>query len=713
MTTTTTIRHPAFFPRLQNHPFGRRTVFYVCIITVLLLLVSVGEAFSVVSSTHHHRRSGGAGYQSPLDQRRQQQPQRRIPTTTQLYFFPRKDNEETTATTTTTTEGEPNSSASPSSSPFMDWFRRGNNNNNNNSESSSPAGGNHGDEPEKSEKSEAVVTTVEKQSTVLTPEEQAQKLRAEAEKARLEAERMDAELTLRKIEKLERELAAAANKSSDKNKNTDQLQSELNALLLKVRGEQRKSETTSRSTTADTVSSSSTTSSSSSPPPEPLWPKFVDPYDSEEYETIVKAVEVLPEFIRTAMALQVEINVDDITNNNNNNNNNKVNVTELATRFYQMRRGDFSFSSKPPPQFTERQIQDMVRTVQIAKKEAAEVKASQENDGSTSTPFPLPKSKLFADKNLNIVDATSLDDLTDIGVQIFLEDQRFENVDERDFARLVLEYNYYTEVTEDQLEVKSEKIMKQLASEPWMKPFVSNGVIMTALDGSIDTLYPKCTTKKDKDGPKQPTEAQVQQLVSDILPKAGFKTTAKVESVLGGYIVRGTSSTANGDELIAKIDKAMERSSLQDKMTVLYSPDFTVFTDEEALEGFDLDDQPPILFITAPEICRESKPIQLSIVTGLGIATSWYLSLYPFLLNPDIAARVDEQLALVDAGMTPDMGWLTDYSFPLFATFIGIQLAHELGHIVVAGANGVSQSRFCVCLYRLVLRARDSEIKFS
>jgi hypothetical protein len=52
--------------------------------------------------------------------------------------------------------------------------------------------------------------------------------------------------------------------------------------------------------------------------------------------------------------------------------------------------------------------------------------------------------------------------------------------------------------------------------------------------------------------------------------------------------------------------------------------------------------------------------------------------------------RAKEQMQLTDANMAHNLTWLTDLSLPLFATFMGIQLAHEVGHRVVAAAYGVS-----------------------
>jgi hypothetical protein len=254
---------------------------------------------------------------------------------------------------------------------------------------------------------------------------------------------------------------------------------------------------------------------------------------------------------------------------------------------------------------------------------------------------------------------------------------------ETEWALLSLEYEYFMSkysVQEEELEamVKEDEVFGDLI----------NQFNTSALDQSIASLYPKCTRKDES---TEPTEAQVQQLMTDILPKAKFSTTAKPEKVSGGYIIRGTNRYENGDELIEAIDAQLAKSSLGDKMTILFTKDFTVFGEPEVFDdGVNLSELDPILYILGPDIVRESRRAWLSVTTGLGLSTCWYLSLYPFLLNPTLSTRVEEELALVDAGMTPDLSWLTDLSLPLFVTFLGIQLAHEAGHRLVAAAYGVS-----------------------
>ncbi|CAJ1968826.1 unnamed protein product [Cylindrotheca closterium] len=213
----------------------------------------------------------------------------------------------------------------------------------------------------------------------------------------------------------------------------------------------------------------------------------------------------------------------------------------------------------------------------------------------------------------------------------------------------------------------------------------------TSLDRSIDSLYPKCMRREDM---IEPTMLQVRSLIVNVLPNAKFLSTSKAEKVHGGYVIRGHHKWDTGEDLIDAIDAELAKENLGDKMTVLYSPDFTVFSRSEENDGdFDLfaGEQPaPILYVTAPEFCVDRKRVPLAITSALGLATSWYLSVYPFLLNPLVAHRVEEQLALADASMSYDLDWLTDLSAPLFLSFVGIQVVHEVAHSLVATKYGMN-----------------------
>lgn len=498
------------------------------------------------------------------------------------------------------------------------------------------------DTPLTATKSAAQVVVEEKAKEPESPAEIAKFLRTQATRARLEADRMDAELTLQKIEKLERKLVQAKTKGDS----VEDLQRQLDNLQAKLRGEApkpvvvevpKKPTTTPTDVVAKTMDTIQTDSifSSSDKPATSAKNSIKFDYFNDNFDDALATVENAPGFMKKFLATMVDVDYDTADD---------INATEVAMRITMISNRDYSFSKSPKPTFTQQEIAEGVEKI---------------NTKELSVP------------------------------ENFVE---LAGGNETRLAEYALEYEYYVNsmvaTEEDALGI----VMKVAEGEEWMKPFVE-AINQTAVDRSIESLYPKCMRKADAE---EPTMAQVQTFVANVLPDAKFTSTSKPEKVLGGYVLRGNHKYENGDDLIAAIDKGIAKTSLGDKMTVLYSPDFTVFALAEQedfdFDVFDVDAISPILYITGPDIVRGSRPVLLSLTTAFGLATSWYLSIYPFLLNPAIGQRVEEQLAVADAGMAYNLDWLTELSVPFFLAFIGIQLVHEAAHRVVAGLYDVSEN---------------------
>jgi membrane-associated protease RseP (regulator of RpoE activity) len=477
----------------------------------------------------------------------------------------------------------------------------------------------------------------------LSPLEQAAALQAQAKKIRLEAEKQDAELTLAKITKLEKEIAhAKRHKESHDDAVVESLQRELQALEAKMRGEapapvirskplSSKSESGAVSGTTDIAAKVATRAM-----PENGFSATVsmaeDPAEAlQSLDELTKFIENSPKFMKKALAAQVELDYADVET---------LNTTEMALRVDKMRRLDFSFSARPKPRFT-------LEEVNAKKKELSKGWAKSLLD---------PRLTSAASGN------------------------------ETELALLALEYEYYNKGGM----VLSQDHLSEMSQDDEFIAQIVSAVNKSAVDSSIETLFPKCTRKEGQ----APTMAQVQRLITDVLPKAKFSSTSKPEPVAGGFVIRGINKAENGDELIEAIDKQLTKyPNLADKLSVLYTNDFTVFASTEVeSDEFNFDDVEPILYVTGPNIVREPRRVLLSLTSALGIASSWYLSLYPFLLNPALSKRVDEQLALADANMTPDLTWLTDLSLPLFTTFVSIQLIHEIAHRAVAAFYDIKVS---------------------
>jgi hypothetical protein len=467
-------------------------------------------------------------------------------------------------------------------------------------------------------------STTTKKHEMMTPQEQAASLRAQAERARLEAERMDAELTLEKIGRLEKELAKARKKQEP----VDDLLQEMEALQAKMRGEPPKPKVAKKPERDDESSSSSSTKS---PPPSPMSisvdtltpsrkPKSDQPIDQERFESYLQAFQEIPDFLKMILAKSLDMSPDDV---------NDINATEVALRLDQL------------------DVSVMVNGTYPVSDE--EVEAMKKNPL-----FPLSRAAMGDD-------AAELSD------------------DEA--ARRILASNYYSNKISEAL---TKNYMDQLlVDDSGFMEGLQAVLNRTEVDALTESLFPQCTRKEDQ----CPSEADALALVTDVLPKASFMPSGKPEPVAGGFLVRGTSKLASNDATIEAIDAALEKSSLNDKLSVFLINDYTILTEENMESpGWALTGNEPILMVLGPDITRERRRLLFSVVTAAGIASSWYLSIYPFLLNADIMKRAEEQMSLADSGMTYDLSWLTDMSLPLFGTFIGIHLIHELGHRLAAAA---------------------------
>lgn len=513
----------------------------------------------------------------------------------------------------------------------------------------------------------SVATLVKEEETrVERKEETPESLRAKAERVRLEAERMDAELTLSKIDKLAKQLS----KAKAKGDSVEDLQRQLDALQAKLRGENvvkpPATQSTPLSTSADARSTTSESSSEQTSSAGSLSSTTAAPAPSSSSSSTSTANGLTDESILTTARSQIMTDQEDITLQGLNqfpgfmvkvfatlvemevgDDANDIDKEELVNRWNMVKNQDFSFSKRPPPQFSQAEINE---TIEKLRKDSVDAEGSGISE----------RARKLAAGN------------------------------ETQLALYSLETNYYLQKNIE------ENLLEDI--DKFLPEFLQNMLNTSALDATIVRYYPACTRKEGED----PTEAQVDALVKTVLPAVKFSSNAKPEKVPGGYIICGTHKYGKGDDLIDAIDKELAKSgTLADKMTVLYSPAFPVTTIADGLDGEEffeemmaatMEERDPVLYVTGTDVTRDSNRLGLTITSIIGIATSWYLSIYPFLLNDQIGRRVDEELALVDGGLQPDLTWLTDLSMPLFLTFMGLQLVHELAHRVVAATKGVKLS---------------------
>lgn len=147
-------------------------------------------------------------------------------------------------------------------------------------------------------------------------------------------------------------------------------------------------------------------------------------------------------------------------------------------------------------------------------------------------------------------------------------------------------------------------------------------------------------------------------------------------------IIRGKNECKSGDELIEKLDRRVANDArLREKISFFILKDPFPNPEEQMLDPLNW---PQVLFVAGPDVARDPAPILRTIISAFGIATSWYGSIYPFLVNPKLLDRATEAMELADAGMPTDLSWLSEMSIPLFISFMAMQLIHEIAHQIVA-----------------------------
>ena len=205
----------------------------------------------------------------------------------------------------------------------------------------------------------------------------AQKWLAEAEKVRLEAARMDAELTLKKIARLEKELAQTMamttttststtattttnNKMDDDKKRRqekiDDIQRQMKVLQSRLEGDGEEVELVRRRNNNTPQPSIQAMNSSMSDEPRfyanEIESDLLIPYSEERFQELLQTTEEMPSFALKALAIQLGYEFDKLDD---------INRTEVAVRLDKMVRFDFSYSKRPRPSFTQRQIDDRTK----------------------------------------------------------------------------------------------------------------------------------------------------------------------------------------------------------------------------------------------------------------------------------------------------------------------------------------------------------------
>ena len=501
----------------------------------------------------------------------------------------------------------------------------------------------------------------------------AKELKRQATKARLEAEKMDAQLTLQKITTLEKKLIQPTDAKDESVKKKDELEDIQNQILLlkrKLEGDTNgsSSRTTSNETSTSTnVSDNSIDKSQNIASPSVVVTTTtemekidttqtiesnkilqIEAMSEKELEERTQAFLRLPKFIRNLTARTAGFDSYDENSN----------VTAIVEKMYLDEKKYLLSTSLSQSDISS---DEFGQNVNLSKEQLKEMVDAFERLPRFVQEFTAKTAGVYEDgKELN-------------ATKVILA---MEVMAENDDA-----FNNFNNINGDNPKNDDDWDNKDIDSPSRLFGTSMDETTKDDETRMIESLFPKSTRKEGE----TPTSAQIDVFYSQILDKNIFAPSGKPEEISGGYIIRGTSLKENGDDLIRALDEKLDQSMLSGKVSFFYLNDPTPVTPEQMEFG----QRPPVIFVTGSNIVKDGNPITTTLLTWLGLTGISFLSIYPFVLNDDVSARVDEQmtLATTSVGGTVNLDFLQELTAPIFFTYIALQIAHEAAHFIVSKVN--------------------------
>ena len=505
----------------------------------------------------------------------------------------------------------------------------------------------------------------------LDPVAYAKQLKRQAVKARLEAEKMDAQLTLSKIESLEKRLKQSQEDGkSNKDKRAD-LENQIRILKQKLTGEQDTKDNKEKASSEQVSSAPTTTTLDQIPTIEVVMPSDsnttaiaastpeIKPISAEELEERLASFNKSPKFIQKLTASAAGYTLTDETN-----------VTALIEQMYM---DEQKYLTKTAyPNVNSETFGDNVSLSDEKIKELVEAfenlpgflqTLTAKTAGVYEEGQPINATKVVLSMEMMVEEDDGRDKTAKITIEPLDKKDRSKFMEDPD-TNLVADSPYGSKLFDDgsKIDLDEERQM-------------------------IESLFPKSTRKEGE----TPTQAQMDLLYSQVLDKKIFQPSQKPEPISGGFLIRGTNQKENGNDLIEAIDAKLEKSVLEGKVSVFYINDPTPVTEEQLEMGI----RTPVLLVTGPSVARNSTPILTTLLTAFGFGGISFLSLYPFLMNDDIAQKVDEQITLASTATGgANLDFLNEMTSPIFFTYVAIQIAHEAAHFAVSKINGFDTAVF-------------------
>jgi len=176
-----------------------------------------------------------------------------------------------------------------------------------------------------------------------------------------------------------------------------------------------------------------------------------------------------------------------------------------------------------------------------------------------------------------------------------------------------------------------------------------------------------------------PTDDDIDVFFRKVCGKKTFNPYTKPEVVPGGVIIRGENCVGEDsiDDMVSAMEEKVKENNLDKNLRLFYMLDPTPVTEEQINNE---EYETPVILLTGADVAPETSFTTKGIISALGVVGIASFSLGALSFNDGFMDRLTNAADLGDGNLS----WISDLAAPLFLATLGIQLAHELAHRIVA-----------------------------
>ena len=207
-----------------------------------------------------------------------------------------------------------------------------------------------------------------------------------------------------------------------------------------------------------------------------------------------------------------------------------------------------------------------------------------------------------------------------------------------------------------------------------------------AVDRYIETMLPKQTRKEGQ----IPTQEEVDVFFREVLGKDTFNPSEKPVPCPGGFLIKGNNRKKTGAELVSVMEEQLSKTSVAERLQFFYMIDPSpIRRDLNEIEMGE--EKSAVIFVAGTDFTPDTNALVKPGVSALGLCTAVAYAMGTLALNEK---ALDKLYAQLDTGVI-DFTWIQTMGLPILLALLGIQIAHEAAHQIVAVKDkvGVADAR--------------------